>query len=131
MRLLRIKLLLLEAPYHSQSEALLASVIAANIRPVAQRVSLALPPLTERLRSLDEYEAKFMPCEAAFRFTKAEIFRLCIVFGIPDPFITSHRDVFPPWEALALLLRKLSNPVRSSTSTLFLPFFNVPLDGEI
>lgn len=95
-------------------EDVLEALLAYCFTDISSRVSMAKPDGARRLASLAEYEQRFMPCEAAFRFTSAEIFALCDALQIPQRFTTSHRDVFSSWEALAVLLRRLANPVRYS-----------------
>jgi hypothetical protein len=65
------------------AEALLASCYVNQ----SYRVSMAKSRDTVRLESLQDYEARFMSCEAAFRFTSAEILALCESLEI-------HRNFF-------------------------------------
>ena len=112
------ELLLMEAMIAPPGGALLddaemvAVVLWNSLETHHSRVSLKQPRLSQRVFSLEDFEERHMSCEAAYRLTRGEIIVLCAALQIPEQFVTSHRDVFPGWEALAILLRRLANPVR-------------------
>lgn len=104
-----------------------ASLLLTCLEKRRVRVSMAKSPLATRLASLEDYEERFMPCEAAFRFTRNEITQLVEALSIPNPFITSHGDNFPAWEAFVILLRKLANPLRYTFFIFPVPVPDSPL----
>ena len=117
-----------------EDDLLLRRLLSYCLVEKAIRVSLRQPIEARRLGSLEDYEARFMPCEAAFRFTANEIRDLIMALRFPAVLRTSHGDRFEDWEALAILLRKLANPVRLPSR---LPFLYLPSidfsssDGQI